>query len=43
MTNLDTAASSGYNLIFGIGFALRDSIEKVKKAIIDGKIIVPEK
>lgn len=29
ITNLDTAASSGYNLIFGIGFGLRDSIEKV--------------
>ncbi|EHI69055.1 BMP family lipoprotein [Streptococcus ictaluri] len=28
MTNLDTAATSGYNLIFGIGFGLRDSIEK---------------
>ncbi|MGT2924246.1 BMP family ABC transporter substrate-binding protein [Streptococcus caviae] len=27
-TNLDTASSSGYKLIFGIGYALHDAIEK---------------
>ncbi|MDY5973301.1 BMP family protein [Streptococcus hyovaginalis] len=27
--NLDTAISSGYQLVFGIGFALHDAIEKV--------------
>lgn len=27
-TNLDQAASSGYQLIFGIGFALRDAVDK---------------
>lgn len=27
-TNLDTAVSSGYKLVFGIGFALHDAVEK---------------
>lgn len=27
-TNLDTAVSSGYKLIFGIGFSLHDAIDK---------------
>lgn len=30
-TNLDTALSSGYKLIFGTGFALHDSVEKAAK------------
>ncbi|WP_438467736.1 BMP family lipoprotein [Streptococcus pluranimalium] len=43
--NLDTAASSGYNLIFGIGFTMQDAIDKVSAdnpdtnyAIIDGLV-----
>ncbi|CAM3491968.1 Membrane lipoprotein TmpC [Streptococcus pluranimalium] len=43
--NLDTAASSGYNLIFGIGFTMQDAIDKVSAdnpdtnyAIVDGLV-----
>lgn len=44
-TNLDTAVSSGYNLIFGIGFNLQDAIDKVsadnpdtKYALVDAVV-----
>ena len=43
--NLDTAVSSGYNLIFGIGFTMQDAIDKVSGdnpdtnyAIVDGLV-----
>lgn len=38
--NLDTAASSGYNLIFGIGFGLHDTIEKVSENNKDVKYVI---
>ncbi|PZO96522.1 BMP family lipoprotein [Streptococcus halichoeri] len=45
VTNLETAASSGYNLVFGIGFNLTDAIKKAaehnkdtKYAIVDDVI-----
>ena len=34
-TNLDTAVSSGYKLVFGIGFALHDAVEKAIKELIN--------
>lgn len=38
--NLDTAASSGYNLIFGIGFGIHDTIEKVSENNKDVKYVI---
>lgn len=39
-TNLDTAVSSGYKLIFGTGFALHDSVEKAAKENSDVNYVI---
>ncbi len=38
--NLDTAISSGYQLVFGIGFALHDAIEKVAEDNPDTNFVI---
>ncbi|MDY3025087.1 MAG: BMP family protein [Streptococcus hyovaginalis] len=38
--NLDTASSSGYQLVFGIGFALHDAIEKVAEDNPDTNFVI---
>ncbi|CAM2806171.1 Nucleoside-binding protein [Streptococcus acidominimus] len=38
--NLDTAISSGYQLVFGIGFALHDAIEKVAEDNSDTNFVI---
>ncbi|MEQ9764051.1 BMP family lipoprotein [Streptococcus jiangjianxini] len=38
--NLDTAISSGYKLVFGIGFALHDAIEKVAQDNTDTNFVI---
>ncbi|KHD46262.1 BMP family lipoprotein [Streptococcus hongkongensis] len=40
ITNLDTAASNGYNLIFGIGFKLTNSIKKTSSENKDTKYAI---
>lgn len=39
-TNLDSATASGYNLIFGIGFALHDSIQKAAETNPDTNYVI---
>lgn len=39
-TNLDTAVSSGYKLIYGIGFALHDAVEKAAKDNSDVNYVI---
>lgn len=39
-TNLDTAVSSGYKLVFGIGFALHDAVEKAAKENSDVNYVI---
>ncbi|MBF7093822.1 BMP family protein [Streptococcus sp. HF-1907] len=39
-TNLDTAVSSGYKLVYGIGFALHDAVEKAAKDNSDVNYVI---
>ncbi|MGT2957731.1 BMP family ABC transporter substrate-binding protein [Streptococcus bovimastitidis] len=39
-TNMDTAVADGYKVIYGIGFALKDSISKAAKDNADTKYVI---
>lgn len=39
-TNLDSAVSSGYNLVFGIGFPLHDAVEKAAANNLDSNFAI---
>ncbi|MBM7641859.1 BMP family lipoprotein [Streptococcus loxodontisalivarius] len=39
-TNLDSAVSKGYNLIFGIGYALHDAVEESAKSNSDVNFVI---